>query len=220
MPDDETTVEGNPQGSAGGTEQSTSSTSEQKGQPLPAYVETILNRLDGVEKRISGVQKGTDKQIRNQVNGSIERILQLAGEGKTKAQIERELWIDSMMQGPESADASPGSDQAGKASSPSATIQVVDEVLQLPANDSRVTDLKLKHGNNPKAYLSEGLKLLASLGEQSESTPGEQPIAQGKSAPIKDDNPIANIDDPKALYRLAAQQMAKRATGRRRAVAS
>jgi hypothetical protein len=113
-----------------------------------------------------------------------------------------------------------GDSKAGKPESAATDLtQVVDEVLQLPENDSRVTDLKLKHGNDPKAYLSEGLKLLASLGEQPESTPGEQPVLQGRVV-TKEENPIKDIDDPKTLYRIAAKQMAQRATGRKRAVAS
>lgn len=214
MPENENPDEGKAQVSAGGEQPSTASASEKESQPLPEYVAAILNRLDAMEKIVKGVQKGTDKQIRNQVNGSIERILELAQSGKSKAEIERELWIDSMMQGRSATDAEAVSDKDSKADSGD-TVRVIDEVLQLPANDSRVTDLKLKFGNDPKEYLSESLKLLARLGAQEEeSTPAEQPLPSGKAIQ-KDENPIKDIDDPKALYRLAAQQIAKETKGRR-----
>ena len=219
MPDDEITDEGKAQVPAGGQQASPVAASGAESQPLPAYVTAMLKRIDDIEKLAKGVQKGTDKQI-NQVNASIERILELAKEGKTKPQIERELLLDRLMQDKESAEPEAVSDKRGKQTNSPDIVKVVDEVLGLPENDSRVTDLKLKHGNDPKAYLSESLKLLASLGDQSESTPGEQPVLQGRGAPARDDNPIKDIDDPKTLYRLAAKQMAQRATGRKRAVVS
>jgi len=219
MPDDETPDEGKAQVPAGEQQASPAAASGTEPQPLPAYVTAILNRLDGVEKLAKGVQKGTDKQINQQVNASIERILELAKEGKTKPQIERELLLDRLMQEKESADPEAVSDKSGKQASSPDIVKVVDEVLQFPENNSRVTDLKLKYGNDPKAYLSEGLKLLAFLGEQPESTPGEQPVLQGRAV-TKEENPIKDIDDPKTLYRMAAKQMAQRATGRKRAVAS
>lgn len=217
MPD-EKTDEGNPQVSAGEQQASPAATSEKESQPLPAYVTAILKRVENVEKLAKGVQKGTDKQI-NQVNASIERILELAKEGKTKPQIERELLLDRLMQEKESADTVTASDKSGKQENSPDIAKVVDEVLGLPENDSRVTDLKTKYGNDPKAYLSESLKLLATLGEQRESTPGEQPALQGRTPP-RNDNPIENIDDSKTLYRMAAQKMAQNAKSRKRGVAS
>jgi hypothetical protein len=132
------------------------------------------------------------------------------------AQIQRDLEFDDLKRrvyGDESnsEDSETGNQRVAAASD---FTRVIDEVLQLPENDSRVTDLKLKHRDNPKEYLSEGLKLLARLGTQEESTPGEQPIPRG-GAVQKDDNPIKDIDDPKALYRLAAQKIAQEAKGRR-----
>lgn len=213
MPDEKKPDEGKTPASAGGAGQSTPPASEQESQPLPEWAKAILKRLDDTEKLAKGVQKGTDKQIKNQVNSSIDRILELAGEGKSKAQIERELWIDSLMQGKEGDDDGATSDKSSKSNSPD-IVKVIDEVFAFPENDSRVTDLKLKHGNDVAAYLREGLKLAETLGAQDESTPAEQPIPKG-GAVQKDDNPISNINDSKTLYRLAAQKMAKESAGRR-----
>lgn len=98
--------------------------------------------------------------------------------------------------------------------------KVVDSVLDLPANDPRVTKLKVDFGSDPAAYLRERLKLYATISSaQEESSPGEHPPASGGGAAPKNENPIANIDDPKTLYRMAAQQMAK-SNGKKRRVAS
>jgi hypothetical protein len=211
MTDDTKPVEGNSH-SAGEAQPSTAPASENESQRLPEYVTTILSRIDAVEKLARGVQKGTDKQIKNQINGSIERILELAKEGKSQKQIERELWLDSLMEGRNVADAEPVADNDSKANGADMS-KVIDEVLQLPANDPRVTKLKLEHGNDTAAYMREALKLAARLAEANDdSTPAEQPLPTGGTA-RKVDNPIADIDDPKLLYRLAAQQMAR---GRRK----
>lgn len=215
MPDDEKPVEGNPKGSAGAAEQSSSQASEQKGQPLPEYVTVILNRLDTIEKNQKGVQKGTDKQIKNQINGSIERILELAKEGKDKSQIERELVVDSLLQGRESADPKSATDNGSNGNSHDFS-KAIDEIFQLPDNDSRVTNLKLTSGNDFAAYLRGAVTLAAKLAGQTESTPGEQPIAQGRAPVVPEVNPIEKIEDSRTLYRMAAEQMAKETPKRRR----
>lgn len=86
--------------------------------------------------------------------------------------------------------------------------QDIDEALHLPANDSRVVDLHLKYGKDPVAYVKEAAKLSALLGGQKESTPAEQPLPVGTAAPAGD-NPIANINDSRTLYRIAAAQIAQ-----------
>jgi hypothetical protein len=186
--------------------------SQKEGQPLPDYVTAILSRLDALDKQVKGVQKGTDKQIKHEVTSSIDRILELAGSGKSKNEIERELWIDQMMQGQGASDRPAASDKSSTTSG--FDMAVIDEVFGLPANDSRVTDLKVRYANDPKAYMAESLKLAAQLADQREATPAEQPIIQG-GVHRQSDNPIENINDSRTLYRLAAQQMAKQ-SGRKR----
>lgn len=213
---DKKTVEGKPETPAGEAGQSTPPASGEQAQPLPVDVAAILKRLDEQDRRIAGVQKGTDKQIRKQVTGSIDRILELAKDGKTKAQIERELWIDAHMQEPESAEPEPVPDKDGKGDSPDAST-VIDQVLPLPANDTRVTDLKLKYAKdkNLDAYYRGRLELFVKLGAQPEATPAEQPPVQGGAASQKVENPIAEITDTRTLYRMAAEQAAKQQKGRR-----
>lgn len=219
MPEKEILEDGK-QPSAGDPGSSTPGASD-GAQQLPEWAQRILSDLEETKALARGVQKGTDKQIRNQVNNSIERVLELAGKGLSKAQIERELWIDSQMAGnSEPVDNSPASDKGEGKEDTKAIFRVVDDLLGLPANDPRVTDLKLKHGSDFEAYKSEALKLYQTLSKgQGESTPGEHPVASGGGAAPKVDNPIKDIDDPRALYKLAAQEMAK-STGKKRRVPS
>lgn len=205
MPD-EKPVESNPETPSGGQESSTPAPSGGSGQSLPVDIGTVLNRLTEVEKLVKGVQKGTDKRIAA-MGDSIERVLELAQSGMTREQIERELVIDEIMRERKQADPNPVPDKDGKGISPDLS-RIVDEALQLPEDDPRVTDLKAKYGNDPKEYLRKGLELAASLERsQDESTPAEQPIPTGGGAPKQDENPIKDIDDPKTLYRLAAQRI-------------
>lgn len=171
-----------------------------------------MNRLTEVEKLVKGVQKGTDKRFA-EMGGSIERVLELAKSGLSKDQIERELLIDEMVRGAKRVEPEPVPDKDGKGGSPDLS-RIVDEALQLPANDPRVTDLKAKYGNDPKEYLRQGLLLAASLGgQQTESTPAEQPLPTGGGSPRQDENPIKNIDDPRTLYRMAAKNIKVRRGG-------
>jgi hypothetical protein len=173
--------EGNQTQPAGGAEQPTSQTSGGEGQPLPEYVRALENRLIENEKLIKGFQKGTDKQI-GQIRGDVKRILELKEQGLSEAQIRRELEIDALLGGSRSAVPEPaGGTSAAKAS---LDVQGIDTALELPANDARVTDLKLKHGSDPVAYLREAAKLKVSL-PTNEPTPAEQPLPTGGVTPVK-----------------------------------
>lgn len=94
-------------------------------------------------------------------------------------------------------------------------VKAIDEVMQLPGNDPRVADLKLRHGNDPVAYMREAAKLLANIGVQKESTPAEQPVTTPGAVARQPDNPIAEIEDSRTLYRMAAQKIATNQRGRR-----
>jgi hypothetical protein len=169
------TDEGNLGQSSGGAEPSTSQTSDSSSQPLPAYVKTIIERLDKQDVFLRGLQKGTDKQI-GQVKSDIKRVLELKDRGLDETQIERELFIDSLYQGQKAPEVKPTPDKSDKTSG--FDISAIDAALELPANDSRVTDLKLKFGNDPIAYLREAHKLKSQLSSTS-PTPAEMPLPQG-----------------------------------------
>lgn len=206
--------------SAGGSGTSTPGASDES-QQLPEWAKALAKRVDEAVTTVRGVQKGVDKQIVKGVDSSIERILELSKAGKSATEIKRELWIDSQIGGSDSVEPSPAvSDKGAAVEDDKALYKAVDDLLQLPANDSRVTQLKLDHGKDFEKYRSEAFKLALKLhAGQEEATPGEQPVASGGGAAPKVDNPIANIDDPKTLYRMAAQQMAK-STGKKRVVPS
>lgn len=59
-----------------------------------------------------------------------------------------------------------------------AELQTIEAALELPANDSRVTDLKIKYGNDVAKFALEGAKLKNELAT-AQPTPGEQPLPSG-----------------------------------------
>ena len=168
--------EGNPTPAAGAADPSTSQTSAGNGQPLPELVATIMSRLDEQDKFMRGLQKGTDKQI-GQVRSDVKRILELKDKGLTEEQIQRELSIDELL-GQNKRNAETAPDKGG--GSNGFDIGSIDNLLELPANDARVTDLKLKYGNDLASYLREGMKLKSQL-STNPPTPAEMPLPPGKA---------------------------------------
>ncbi len=154
----------------------------------------------------------------------LERVKELIPADKFDA-LQKDLEFDDLKRRvygdqtktPSSDSPAPGT---GKSTAAAEVSGIVDDVLQLPGNDPRVTELRLKFGNDPKAYLENALQLYAKIGTKQEATPGEQPPASGGGAAAKEDNPIKNIDDPRELYRLAAKQMDQQIQGKKRRVAS
>jgi hypothetical protein len=210
-----------------GTEGAPSSEGSQKpgGQQTSSLnPEDLLKQVESlIDRKLQSTKDKRFAQLERTVNEFapvLERFKGLVSDDKL-AEIRKDLEFEDLKRrvygDGQSSDRQEGNQPDNAASQLTA---IIDEMLELPTNDSRVTDLKLKHGNDPKAYLSEGLKLFAKLGEQRESTPAEQPMSPGGGTHRQEENPIADIDDPKTLYRLAAQQMAKNATGRKRRVAS
>ena len=172
--------------------------SQSESQPLPEYVKTIRSRLDAQDKLIKGTQKGADKQI-GQVRDDLKRILELKEQGLDEAEIKRELWIDSQMQGTNPpAEPVPAGSGTSKVN---LDFQTVDTALELPLNDSRVTDLKLKFGSDPTAYLREALKLKSTL-QTTPPSPAEQlPPAGGGLPSAKGADEL--IDEYKTTMRAA-----------------
>ena len=176
--------EGNLNPAAGEVEQPTPPTSPPAGQPLPDYVVALQSQIAETNKLIKGLQKGTDKQI-GQVRGDIKRILELKEKGYDETQIQRELWIDSQIEGESASSALPAGSGESRAG---LDVQSIDTALELPANDSRVTNLKLLYVNDPFTYLREGVKLKASFNAQPLS-PAEQLPPEGAQPNRQKDTP-------------------------------
>jgi hypothetical protein len=203
-----------------GGQQTSHSGANQMPEQLESLVQQTVVKVLNDPKVLQSLKDKTlsDKRIAKTVNDLQHVLERFKGRipDDQLADIQRDLEWDEVKRRVLGGESTSDDSEAGNQQSSAANdfAKVIDDVLQLPANDSRVTDLKLKFGDDPKAYLSESLKLFGRLAAQEESTPAEQPIPRG-GAIQKDENPIANIDDPKTLYRLAAQQIAKENKGRR-----
>ncbi len=150
-----TQPEGNPQAPAGGTEPPASSPSGAQGQPLPDYVVALQGQVESLTKMVQGVQKGTDKQI-GQVRGDIKRILELGGKGLDETQIQRELYIDSLV----SSQNTPVQQPVGNVQpNTGLDTEAVINSLKFEPNDPALAALKIKHANNPNALIQAAAEL-------------------------------------------------------------
>lgn len=126
------------------------------------------------------------------------------------AQIQHDIEFDELKRKVYGDEESTSDSTAGKPESAATDFSKdIDKALNLPENDSRVTQLKIDHGNDNVAYVQAAVQLAAQLAGKPESTPGEQPVMQGHTPPKPEVNPIENITDSRTLYRMAAEQMAK-----------
>lgn len=200
-----------------GDEDANSKSSESKGQPLEAdFAETIakLQRtVDAQQGEINALKSGKDKAVDRVEKSNKETLAKFAKylnvDDTQLQEAERQAAIDDLIAertGKSQSKQSISGKVDGKDNT--AELQVIDKEFGLPENDSRVTDLKLKHSSDFAAYVREARKLADQLAEQKEASPGEQLLPTG-GAPTKDENPIKDIEDPKVLYRMAAQQIAK-----------
>jgi len=123
----------------------------------------LAKQIDLIQKQLSALQSGKDKRWETEVKPMKDEIKKLAEYlGVDEAQVhkaKREMALDELASAyndapPESAGAEEGVSQELKA---------IEAVLELPANDPRVTDLKLKYPNDPVGFGKEGLKLKQAL---------------------------------------------------------
>lgn len=199
--------EGNQSTSAGATEQPTPSASGEAGQPLPDTLKMVLDRLDEQGKLIKGLQKGTDKQI-GQVRSDVKRILELKEQGLTESQINRELFVDSLMQGQTVTSADPvGKQEQG---GPDFDVESTLKAMQFDDNDVALAALKVVHGNNKSALLKAAAQLrLNQLATKPAGPAGALPPSGGVST-SPEENTIKNINDSRTLYKLAGEQIKPR----------
>lgn len=189
-------------------------------QPSSFDTEALLKLVEPlIEKKL---QSGKDRRIArlekavSEFQPVLEKFRGLVPDEKL-SEIQKDLEFDELKRkvyGDETTREDPPARQ--QAETPTAEmVKAIDEVLQLPANDPRVTDLKVRYGNDPAAYMKEGAKLLGQIGLQREPTPAEVPSTTPGAVSRPSENPIQNIEDSRTLYRMAAQQIAKGQKGRR-----
>ena len=148
-------TEGNPQAPAGAAEQPTSPTSGAESQPLPEYVTALQSQIADLTKLVSGVQKGTDKQI-GQVRGDIKRILELGGKGLDETQIQRELYLDQLM----NSQSAPVPQAAGPAKQDTGLdVETTVQKLQFAPNDPALAALRVKFQGKPADFLAAAAEL-------------------------------------------------------------
>jgi hypothetical protein len=143
-----TSTEGNSQQLTGGTEQPTSSPSGNENQPFLDLVQGLEGRIAEQETQIKGLQKGTDKRF-GQMDTNIKRILELKDQGMNESQIQRELFLDQMIQGQSAPE--PAQPQGnGQAQGPAFDMDGMIKTLQFADNDPALAALKIKYSGNPQ----------------------------------------------------------------------
>lgn len=141
--------EGNPQAPAGGSEQPTSTPSGAESQPLPDYVKVLQSQIAALQAESKGRQKAEDK-FYGKVGSDIKRILELNGQGMNESQIQRELFLDKLMEN----QSAPVQQAAGPAKpNTSLDVDAVVRSLQFADNDPALAALKIKYGNDPNGLV-------------------------------------------------------------------
>lgn len=174
-----TPVEGNQQQPTGGSESPTSTPSgSQQGQPLPDYVRALVEKQEQLEQQVKSFQKGNDKRI-GQFGNDIKRILELKEQGLNETQIQRELFVDNLMQGQNTPPTQPaGSGSGGQALDIEGTLKE----LQFEPNDVALASLKVLYGGDPNTLLKEAAKLrLTQLTQKPAGPAGALPPSGGSS---------------------------------------
>lgn len=166
MPDEP--IEGNQ--NAGGEP-----TPSAQGQPSEA---DLLKQMDLLQKQVSSLQSGKDKRWETEVKPMQEQIKKIASYlGVDEAQVQkaqREVALDELASAYNGASPEP----VGTGEGASAELKAIEAVLDLPANDPRVTDLKLKYANDPVGFGKAGLALKQTLAT-AQITPAENIMPDG-----------------------------------------
>lgn len=188
-------TEGNPAGTGGANANSTPS--EPQSQPsledqlaaLNTNLNKALTKLDAQDGEIRALKSGKDKAVDRAVGelqplketvAKIAKYLNISETEVLKAQ--RELVLEDLVNERLGSGVQPQSTGQGSSErrGNAVELQIVDELLELPTNDSRVTQLKLDYGNDTNAYKEQAKKLKVQLAT-GEPTPAEQPLPAGGS---------------------------------------
>jgi hypothetical protein len=146
-------LDGN-QTATGATEPPASPPSQSQGQLSQEQIKAILDNQARLEQQIKGIQKGTDKQI-GQVRSDVKRILELRERGLDETQIQRELFVDSLIEQGAQPKPVAGNDGAGQ----SLDADAVLKALNFPENDVALNALKLAYQNDKSRLVEEAAKL-------------------------------------------------------------
>lgn len=187
--------EGNQNGEGGSNANSTPSSPG--GQPLEAdFTKVIANlqkKIDAQQGEINALKSGKDKAVDRVIKSQEETLARLATylnvDEKQVREAQRQSVLDDLVAeriGGRSLP-EPTPQGRGESSSTAAELQDVDDLLDLPANDSRVTDLKLKYGNDLAAYKAEAKKLKGQITTTNPPSPAEMPLPAGLPPPRRGD---------------------------------
>lgn len=159
------------------------------------FAELIANlqkKIDAQDGEIRALKSGKDKAVDRVVKSQEETLAKLAkyldiDETKVR-EAQRQSVLDELVEERIGSKGQPNdaSQGSGAAQGNKVELQYIDTALDLPANDSRVTDLKLKHGGDPVTYLREAMTLAQSFKNQTSPTPAEQLPPQGSQPPKAD----------------------------------
>lgn len=189
-----TPIEGNTQDS--GEVEANRQSSEEGSQPFEAKfaelnttLSAALKKIEAQDGEIRALKSGKDKAVSralDEIQPMKETVAKLAQylnipEAEVvkaqKAMVLDDLVNERMKGGGQLERPAEGTDER---KSSAVEFQIVDELLELPTNDPRVTQLKLDHGKDINAYKEAAKKLKASL-KAADPTPAEQPLPQGAS---------------------------------------
>lgn len=187
-------TEAAPQALAGGTEQPTPQPSGAQGEPLPEYVTALQNQVAELTKAFRTTQGSADAQF-GQLRGDIKRILELKEQGLNESQIQRELFVDSLMTG-KSAPVQQ-SDPGRSAPNTGLDVEGTLKELQFESNDVAIAALKIAYRDDPSALLREAAKLrLTQLTQKPAGPAGALPPSGGSSP----DNGRMTVEETYAKY--------------------
>ena len=192
--------EGNPEDAGGANANSTPSLSQS--QPLEAnFAELIAGlqkKIDAQDGEIRALKSGKDKAVDRVVKSQEETLAKLAkylnvDESQVR-EAQRQSVLDDLV-AERVGRVPPEQPIQGRVESQgnAVELQVIDQMLDLPANDSRVTELKLKYSGNPVEYGKAALALKGSFNTQPPS-PAEQLPPSGGQQPRRVDKTPAQLE--------------------------
>jgi len=149
-----------------------------------------LKRQDAVIRALqSGKDKAVDRAVQEiaPVKEQLARMAEYLGVDASQVQkAQRQMALDAIADEYNSP-SQPEAESTAKGAS--VELKHIEAALELPANDSRVTELKLKYGNDPVAFLREATHLKVELATaQSTLTPAEQLLPDGRSSNVQQSN--------------------------------
>lgn len=160
----------------------------QEARPVPSQppaqpsTDSLPKWAEEFQAQLRALQSEKDKRWNTEVAPMKDAVTKIAEKlGIDAGQVQkaqRELALDAIAD--ERLGVQPENPVFGKTESKAVSVelQAIEAALDLPANDARVTDLKLKFASDPAAFLREGVKLAKELAT-AQPTPAEQLMPDG-----------------------------------------